>query len=161
MHDFIRLVWTDTRKGEFNIKVGVEMVVKTKYPFPLSDTCLAFYNTAPSPSGPSGIHCDLKPDTHNTTRSYWKWALLFPLFTFCSHLQFCSLMISIDGKFKMCPNRKETVSHRERNHLIPSLQKTLKAQPGFKFMGDEMNSGGENFIYSFVPLLSQALTTFI
>ena len=28
----------------------------------LSDTRLAFYNTAPSPSGPSGIHCDLKPD---------------------------------------------------------------------------------------------------
>lgn len=34
----------------------------------LSDTCLTFYNTAPSPSGPSGIHCDLKPDTDNAAR---------------------------------------------------------------------------------------------
>lgn len=28
----------------------------------LNGTCLAFYNTAPSPSGPSGTHCELKPD---------------------------------------------------------------------------------------------------
>lgn len=31
-----------------------------------SATCLAFYNTAPSPSGPSGIHCDLMADDTNS-----------------------------------------------------------------------------------------------
>lgn len=38
----------------------------------LNGTCLAFYNTAPSPSGPSGTHCELKPDTNSTT-SYPEW----------------------------------------------------------------------------------------
>lgn len=60
--------------------MGVDLIsFKTKCPFlSLSDTCQLFYNTAPSPSGPSGIHCDLKPDTDNTTSVTERGFPIFP-----------------------------------------------------------------------------------
>ena len=80
--------------------------VKEKEEFQLHDfrikwalklSCLAFYNTAPSPSGPSGIHCDLKPDTDNTTRVTDSGAFIFSLFSPSALIRF--QMISIDRTF--------------------------------------------------------------
>lgn len=104
------------------IKWALRWLLKQNILLSLVDTRLAFYNTAPSPSGPSGIHCDLKPDTDNTTR-VTENGFCFPPFTSCPHLQFYFLMISIDSKFKICPYRKEAISHREPS--LNSLQTTL------------------------------------
>lgn len=76
----------------------------------MSDTCPAFYNTAPSPSGPSGIHCDLKPDTDQHTTGYWG---CFCVRTFCRPA--VTLTVSIN----------KTVSHREYNQPTKSISSLI------------------------------------